>query len=185
MVWSSYLTVYKPDTLSASKKRDVHDSKTGQHVAGHHGQGEVWCRHSARPRRHVTSNMILSQPMEWSAEPSAERSAQKESNPHCANVMCKVRRTPEGDRSTDAMAAIASGASSATPKWVPHTSAPPLSSQLERWRLLWRRRWCQRSTGPRHFFSSKGTHRTCSFSAIQWTIGLHYDAFQHGQADGA
>ena len=22
-------------------------------------------------------------------------------------------------------------------------------------------------------------------SAIQWTRGLHYDAFQHGQADGA
>ena len=141
------MTLYEPDTLSAAKKRLVHDSKTGQHVAGHHGQGEVWCRHSARNRRHVMSNMILSQPMDLSAEPSAERSAQKESSPHCANVMCKVRRTPEGDRSTDAMAAIASGASSATPKWIPHPSATPLSSQLERWRLLWRRRWCQRYNG--------------------------------------
>ena len=89
--------------------------------------------------------MILSPPIEWSAEPSAERPAQRERVCHCANVMCKVRRTSEGDRSTDAMAAIASGASSATPKWIPRPSAPPLSSQLERWRLLWWRRWCQRS----------------------------------------
>ena len=54
------MTLYEPDTLSAAKKRHVHDSKTGQDVAGHHGQGEVWCRHSARNRRHITADMILS-----------------------------------------------------------------------------------------------------------------------------
>ena len=65
------MTLYEPDTLSAAKKRHVHDSKTGQHVAAHDGQGEVLCRHSARLRRHVTPNMIISHHMGWSVQPHA------------------------------------------------------------------------------------------------------------------
>ena len=67
------------------------------------------------------------------------------------NGSLKVRRWPEGDRTAGAMASIAPGAASPYPTGIPHPSEPPTSSQPERWRLPWRRRQCQPSTGIRGF----------------------------------
>ena len=100
--------------------------------------------------------MIPSPPTRWSAELSAERSAPRASTCHFANGSFKVRRWPEGDRTAGAMASIAPGAASPYPTGIPHPSEPPTSSQPERWRLPWRRRQCQPSTGIRGFGEVRG-----------------------------
>ena len=103
--------------------------------------------------------MIPSQPMRWTAEPSARRSAPRNFCTLIANGSFKVRRWPEGDRTAGAMASIAPGAASPYPTGIPHPSEPPTSSQPERWRLPWRRRQCQPSTGIVHEKGNKGTHK--------------------------
>ena len=123
------------------------------------GRGQVGCPQSAPVGRHVTSNMIPNPPMGSSARPSAGLSAPRASTCHFANGSFKVRRWPEGDRTAGAMASIAPGAASPYPTGIPHPSEPPTSSQPERWRLPWRRRQCQPSTGIVHEKGNKGTHR--------------------------
>ena len=97
--------------------------------------------------------------MRWTAEPSARRSAPRNFCTLIANGSFKVRRWPEGDRTAGAMASIAPGAASPYPTGIPHPSEPPTSSQPERWRLPWRRRQCQPSTGIVHEKGNKGRHR--------------------------
>ena len=112
------------------------------------GRGQVGCPQSAPVGRHVTRHMIPSPPMGSSARPSAGLSAPRASTPHLVHDSFKVRGWPEGDRAADAMAAIASGATSPPPTAIPHPSAPRESSQPERWRPPWQQRRCQPSTGP-------------------------------------
>ena len=81
----------------------------------------------------------------------AERTVPRDSRRALRNGSFKVRRWPEGDRTAGAMASIAPGAASPYPTGIPHPSEPPTSSQPERWRLPWRRRQCQPSTGIRGF----------------------------------
>ena len=100
--------------------------------------------------------MILNPHMGSSARPSAELSAPRASIPHLVHDSFKVRGWPEGDRAADAMAAIASGATSPPPTAIPHPSAPRESSQPERWRPPWQQRRCQPSTGPRFIYEVRG-----------------------------
>ena len=95
--------------------------------------------------------MILSLPVGWTARLQALRSVPRDSRRALRNGSFKVRRWPEGDRTAGAMASIAPGAASPYPTGIPHPSEPPTSSQPERWRLPWRRRQCQPSTGIRGF----------------------------------
>ena len=95
--------------------------------------------------------MILSPPVGWTARLQAERTVPRDSRSVVRNGSFKVRRWPEGDRTAGAMASIAPGAASPYPTGIPHPSEPPTSSQPERWRLPWRRRQCQPSTGIRGF----------------------------------
>ena len=95
--------------------------------------------------------MILSLPVGWTARLQAERAVPRDSHTTLRNDLFKVRRWPEGDRTAGAMASIAPGAASPYPTGIPHPSEPPTSSQPERWRLPWRRRQCQPSTGIRGF----------------------------------
>ena len=62
------------------------------------------------------------------------------------------------------MASIAPGAASPYPTGIPHPSEPPASSQPERWRLPWRRRQCQPSTGIVHENGNKWTHSLLSLN---------------------
>ena len=120
------------------------------------GRGQVGCPQSAPVGRHVTSNMILSLPVGWTARLQAERTVPRGAGSMPRNGSFKVRRWPEGDRTAGAMASIAPGAASPYPTGIPHPSEPPTSSQPERWRLPWRRRQCQPSTGIRGFGEVRG-----------------------------
>ena len=100
--------------------------------------------------------MILSPPVGWTARLQAERTVPRDSRRALRNGSFKVRRWTESDRTAGAMASIAPGAASPYPTGIPHPSEPPTSSQPERWRLPWRRRQCQPSTGIRGFGEVRG-----------------------------
>ena len=100
--------------------------------------------------------MILSPPVGWTARLQAERTVPRDSRSVLRNGSLKVRHWPEGDRTAGSMASIAPGAASPYPTGIPHPSEPPTSSQPERWRLPWRRRQCQPSTGIRGFGEVRG-----------------------------
>ena len=120
--------------------------------------------------------MIPSPPMRWTARLQAERTVPRDSRTTLRNGSFKVRRWPEGDRTAGAMASIAPGAASPYPTGIPHPSEPPTSSQPERWRLPWRRRQCQPSTGIVHEKGNSGPHScpcscACDFGDFESVVG--------------
>ena len=157
---SPWVMLDGPAELCPAQSRRVHGSGCCQRydAGGAESRGQVWCRQRAPDWSHVTRHMILSPPVGWAARLQALRSVPRNSRRALRNDSFKVRRWPEGDRTAGAMASIAPGAASPCPTGIPHPSEPPTSSQPERWRLPWRRRQCQPSTGIVHEKGNKWAH---------------------------